>query len=186
MLAALIVIVVLGLGLPIGLWLISRWRMSKPQTAYRGDRYDEIDQWLISEFNLGWRSRSRVRTAVLGRQFAARLEPSGRDNDPAPLEPALLEPARALAVRVLANQIGQLRWSRRTGWVTLGLTVVYVGYGIFALTTGQAIGVFILLNAAASAGLGLSSAVLAPRRIRRDAERLLSGDRPPGAQPRPR
>jgi hypothetical protein len=188
-LTALIVIIVLGFCLPVGLWLVARRRMSGPQKTYQGDRYDEIDQWLVSDFGLGWQARSRVRTAVLGRQAAARLEPAPRDDEPAPLEPALLEPARELAARVLADQIGQLRLARRAGWVALGLAAAYAGYGIFTITTGRGggppEGVFILLNAAASATLGLVSAVLTPRRVRRNAERVLSGDRSAGAESRP-
>lgn len=143
------------------LWLILRWRMSVPEMV-KG--YDEIDKWLVSEFNLGWRDRSRVRRAVLAPQGA----------DPLSLRPALLEAARGLAARVLADQVRKLRLSRRVGWIQLGTAVAYAGYGIFILATGQlALGAFLVLNAGASGASAVFNTMLAPRRIRRHAGQVL-------------
>jgi hypothetical protein len=166
MVGVLIVIAVLGIGLPGFLWLILRWRLSVPQKV-QGVRHDEIDKWLVSEFNLGWRDRSRVRRAVLAWQ----------DAYPASLKPALLEAARGLAARVLADQIRQLRLSRRVGWTQLGMTVAGAGYGILVLATGwggtSALGAFLVFNAGISGASAVFNAVLTPRRIRRNAEQVL-------------
>jgi hypothetical protein len=48
-LAVLIIIAVFGVGLPVGLWLASRRRMSRP---FASPRPDPVDQWLHSEFGL--------------------------------------------------------------------------------------------------------------------------------------
>jgi len=164
MAGALIVIVVLGIGLPVVLWLILRWRLSVPEKV-QGIRRDEIDKWLVSEFNLGWRDRSQVRRAVL----------ASPDADPASLKPALLEAARGLAAQVLADQIRKLRLSRRVGWIQLGTAVAYAGYGIFILATrrGDPVGAFLVLNAGIFGVGAVSNAVLTPRRIRRNAEQVL-------------
>jgi hypothetical protein len=177
MVAALIVIVVLGIALPAALWSISRWRLSRPETLGGFDRQDEIDTWLTSEFNLNGRDRVRVRRAVLPRRSTdlALLEPAPRE--PASLEPALVEPARGLAARVLADQFPRLRRSRRMGLVQLGMTAVYAGGGILVLAAGrggdQALGVILLLDAGFAGITGVSIAVLGPRRTRRNAERVL-------------
>jgi hypothetical protein len=177
MLVVLIVIVILGVGLPLGLWLVSRRRMTVPAAGNGYELHDEIDRWLISDFNLGWRERTRVRKAVLGRQNAGpwRLEPGGPES--APLEAPLLEPARGLAARVLADGFRKLRLSRQVGWAGMGLTVVYAGYGILVLATGwggqSADGAVILFYAGVSGVVAVYNAVLAPRRIRRNAERIL-------------
>jgi hypothetical protein len=189
MLGVLIVLIVLGFGLPVGLWLISRWRMSRPQKLYRGERHDEIDQWLTSEFNLGLADRARVRRSVLGRQAGDPLEPKRPANDPAPLAPALLQPARALAARVLADQVRSVRRSRRWGGVQLVSAVAYGGCGIFLLTgteggREQTLGGLFVVNACFAGCAGAVLAVAAPRRTRRNAEAILHSE-VPGAQSRP-
>jgi hypothetical protein len=153
MLAVLIVIVVLGVGLPLVLLVISRRRMS---ALTRANGNDEIDQWLIGNFELGYRERSRVRKVVLGRPNVESV----------PLEPALLEAARALAVRVLADRVRNLRRSRRLGWAQLGMTVAYGGCGIAVLVVGsagqQGLGVIFVLNAVISGVTAVYGAVLVP------------------------
>ena len=164
MVGAVIVILVLGVSLPLVAFLTVRWRTATPE---RLEGHDDTDSWLISEFKLGAQDRSLVRKAVLTRHGA----------DSTALKPGLREAARGLAARVLSDQVGKLRVGRRVDWVQLGMTVVYVGIGIFTLARGserwQAAGVIMLLNAGVSAVSAAYNGVIAPRLMRRNAERVL-------------
>jgi len=177
MVAALIVLLVLGIGLPVVLWVISRWRLSRPETLGGYERRGEIDQWLTSEYHLSDGDRDRVRREVLGRWDVrqAALEPVPAERRPLP--PALLEPARGLAAGVLAGQFRTLRGRRWVGWLLLGLCVAYAAFGIFALVTDrggdQTMGVFALVYAFFGGVNTLVINVLTPRGRRRNAERVL-------------
>jgi hypothetical protein len=177
MVAALIVLLVLGIGLPVVLWLISRWRLSRPETLGSYERRGEIDQWLTSEYHLNYGDRDRVRREVLGRWDVrqAALEPVPAE--PGPLPPALLEPARGLAAGVLAGQFRTLRVSRWAGWLLPGFSVVYAAFGIFALVTDRGGDPTMGVVALVYGGLGGVSTVflnvLTPRCRRRNAERVL-------------
>jgi hypothetical protein len=181
MLAALIIIGVLGIGLPLVAFYASRWRMSHPG---RNPDHDELDRWLMGEFGLGWSDRAKVRQAVLGRQGTDPPGPSG------PLPPRLLAPARALAERVLAGQVPQLRLSRRLGWFLLAFAPAYAGFGLFLLVSGtgkeQNQGALFVFNACCAAALAIGTAIIGPRRTRRRAETILT-EAPAGPGPgRPR
>jgi hypothetical protein len=171
MLAALVIIGVLGVGLPLVAFLGSRWRLSSPE---RDPDRDELDRWLIGEFGLGWSDRSQVRRAVLGGPESWQLPGS-----PEPLPPRLLGPARALAERVLADQVPRLRRSRRIGWIFLALAPAYAGFGIFLLVNGddggQTQGALFVFNACCATALALGNAVIGPRRACRRATQILSG-----------
>jgi hypothetical protein len=177
MVAALIVLLVLGIGLPVVLWVISRWRLSRPETLGGYERRGEIDQWLISEYHLSHGDRDRVRRAVLGRWDVrqAALEPVPAERDPLPS--ALLEPARGLAAGVLAGQFRTLRVSRWPGLLLLGLAAAYAAFGIFAIAGERGgdptMGVYALIYCGLAGVSTVFITVLTPRGRRRGAERVL-------------
>jgi hypothetical protein len=164
MVGAVIVILVLGVSLPLVAFFTVRWRTATPE---RLEGHDDTDTWLISEFKLGSLDRELVRKAVLTRRGA----------ESTPLKPDLREAARGLAARVLSDQVGKLRTGRRVAWVQLVMTVVYFGIGVFTLARGaekwQAAGVIMLLTASISAVSAAYNGVIAPRFMRRSAERVL-------------
>jgi hypothetical protein len=98
---------------------------------------------------------------------------------PPPLRPELLPPARALAERVLADEIPSVRRSRRAGKASLAIWAAYAGFAIFIEVTGYGgdrplsalFGFYAILGGSGA----FTVAVLSPRRMRRNAERLLAG-----------
>lgn len=157
---ALVLVVAIGVGLPVAAWLITR-RLPPPSTAGRAGRgHDAIDRWLADRYQLAWRDRSRVRTAVF------RGRPVG--------EPYLAPAAHGLAAQVLAGRFRVLRWSRRLGWAELGLGVTWV---IWLSTSRGSEGVVLLVVGVVNTGLWLSvgtwRAWLEPRQIRRHAAQAL-------------
>jgi hypothetical protein len=181
--AVIVTIAVVGVALPSGLWLFARWRMSRPAGP---PHHGKVDQWLISEFGLGHSDRARVRLAVLSLQRPDKA----RVREPPPLPPELLAPARALAARVLAGHVPGQRLSRGLGWSQLLRAACFAGLGVFVLATGwggeRSLGALSLLPAGLYSLSGWTNAVLKPRRLRRNAERVLrrtSTEHP--APPRP-
>jgi hypothetical protein len=181
MLAALIIIGVLGIGLPVALWLIARWRKpvpGKPQV------YGEVNQWLLSEYGLGSRDRSAVQGAVLGRYGAmtALDQASGRPSPqvPASLRPELVEAADGLAARVAADGFRMLRVARRIGWVQLAMGAAALVFGVGVLAAGWGgtplFGANALLDAALFTPAGVYSGLIVPRRRRQAAQRYLATD----------
>ena len=188
MLAVLIVIGVLGIGLPAGLGLIARRRKD---LAEKPDAYGEINKWLLGEYGLGARDRSLVQRAVLGRY--APISPMDErvwrkpiEQGPVPLRADLLAAARGLAVRVAANQFRSQRAARWMFGVTQVVGAGYAGFGIFVLATGwggqRFSGGWAVVNAALLIWSG-AYFQLAGRRRRRTAQRYLAAARSqhPGA-----
>ena len=181
MLAALIIIVVLGVGLPVLGWLGIRWRTS----GGRDPDHDAIDRWLIAEYGLAWSERSQVRKAVLG-QPSHDLEPV----KPEQLRPGLHRPAWGLAQRVLAGELSGPRLPRPVGWILLVLAVAYTVAGVVTLAAGhgerQIQGLLYTVLGAAEIAIVVAAVLLAPRRARRRAARVLAvtGDGDP-ARPHP-
>jgi hypothetical protein len=181
-LAAIIIIAVLGVGLPAVGWLGIRWRTS----GGRDPDHDALDRWLTTEYGLTWSERSQVRKAVLGLQ-SHDLEPV----KPEQLRPGLYRPARALARRVLAGEVPVPRVPRPLGWILLLLAVAYTAFGVVILASGhgksQAQGVINTIWGGADIAVVVATVLLAPRRARRRAERVLAvtGDADP-ARPHPR
>jgi hypothetical protein len=168
-LAALIIIVVLGIGLPVLGWLGIRWRTS----GGRDPDHDAIDRYLLAEYGLTWSERSRVRKAVLGLQ-GHDLEPMKQEQ----LQPGLYPPARALARRVLAREVPVPRVPRPLGWILLLLAVAYTAFGVVILASGhgksQAQGVINTIGGGADIAVVVATVLLTPRRARRRAERVLA------------
>jgi hypothetical protein len=191
MLAVLIIIGVMGIGLPAALWLIARWRKSvpgKPQV------YGEVNKWLLSEYGLGSRDRPLVQQAVLGRYAAVTvLDPPPRQpapQAPSSLRPELLEAARGLATRVTADGFRQLRVGRRLGWVQLATGAFAAVYGVCLLAAGWGGNPFFGVYSLLEAGLffvpaGAYTALFIPRRRRRVAQNYLAAVAPegPGSPP---
>jgi hypothetical protein len=154
----LALVVVVGVGLPVAGWLITR-RAPPPRTADRlGAGSDTIDRWLLDQYQLPPRGRSRVRKAVFQGQQVS--------------EAALAHAAAGLAARVLAGGFtvqqgaGHTRPCRQ-------LTICYAGLGIFLLTDGRALGILTLVGSGLYLFVGVERALRAPRRIRRNAARAL-------------
>jgi hypothetical protein len=192
MLAVLIIIGVLGIGLPVALWLIARWRKSVPE---KPQVYGEVNKWLLSEYGLGSRDRFLVREAVLGRYApVTALDQSARRPSPqAPvsLRPELLEAARGLAARVVADGFRMLRVARLIGWVQLatGAAAIVGGVGVLAAGWGgnRFFGAYVLLDAALFGPAGVYSALIVPRRRRAGAQKYLAtcGSDSPGSPSAP-
>jgi hypothetical protein len=189
MLAVLIIIGVIGIGLPAGLWLIARWRKAVPE---KPQVYGEIDEWLLSEYGLGLGDRSLVREAVLGRYAAVTaLDLAPRTPSlkaPVSLRPELLAPAHGLASKVAADGFRMLRVARRGGWVQLATGAVFIVGGICALAAGWGCnrfsGTFVVavIDAAILVPTGVYNALIVPRRRRRSALSYLTKDGPPVLQ----
>jgi len=186
MLAVLIIIGVMGIGLPAALWLIARWRKSVPEKPQRV--YGEVNKWLLSEYGLGSRDRSAVQEAVLGRYAAVTvLDQSPRKpaaQAPSSLRPELLEAARGLAARLAADRFRGLRVGRRLGWVQLASGAASAVYGVWALAAGWGSNPFFGGYAVLEAGLfvptGTYNALIIPRRRRRAARNYLAAAAPEG------
>jgi hypothetical protein len=181
MLAVLIIIGVIGIGLPVALWLIARWRKPVPE---KPQVYGEVNKWLLSEYGLGSRDRSLVQEAVLGRYAAVTaLDQSSRRPSPqAPvsLRPELLEAGHGLAARVVADGFRMLRVARRLGWVQLatGAAAIVCGVGVLAAGWGgdRFFGAYAVLDAALFVPAGVYSALIVPRRRRHGAQKYLATD----------
>jgi hypothetical protein len=188
MLAVLIIIGVMGIGLPAALWLIARWRKSVPG---KSQVYGEVNKWLLSEYGLGSRDRSLVQQAVLGRYAAVTvLDPPPRQPAPSSLRPELLEAARGLATRVATDGFRMLRVARRIGWVQLATGAVAAVYGVCVLAAGWGGNPFFGVYPLLEAGLffvpaGAYTALFIPRRRRRVARNYLAAVAPegPGSPP---
>jgi hypothetical protein len=169
-LAAVLIILVLGIGLPAVGWWGSRKRMSGPDPDH-----DEIDRWLIGQYRLAWNDRAEVRRAVLG-LAAGDVAP----RKPGPLRPELIPAARALAGRVLDGQLSAPRIPRPVGWVLLCVALAYTGGGVRLLITpgrDHAQGALYVLLGVAETAVVVVAVLLARRRARRRAEGILRGTR---------
>jgi hypothetical protein len=163
---ALALVVAVGVGLPVAAWFIAR-RPPPPSPARGAARgYDAVDRWLADRYQLAWRERSRVRTAVFrGYQME---------------EPRLAPAAHGLAAQVLADGFWVLRWSRMLGWADLGLGIGLGATGVVWLSTrGHPEGLLPVLGVV-NAGLlcaGARRAWREPRQIRRNAAQALRVNR---------
>ena len=156
---ALALVVVIGAVLPVTAWLITR-RAPPPKTAGRpGAGSDAVDRWLVDQYQLPPRDRSRVRKAVFQGQQV---------NDA-----ALAQAAHGLATRMLAGGFKMQRVARVLGWVDLTLATWFAGTAIFLLTNGMALGLLALVGSGLYLFVGVERAFRAPRRARRNAARAL-------------
>ncbi len=191
MLAVLIIIVVMGIGLPVALGLIARWRKSVPAKPHRV--YGEVSKWLLSEYGLGTRDRSAVQQAVLGRYAAVTVLDQSPGwpaaQAPSSLRPELQDAAHGLAARLAADRFRGLRVARRLGWMQLAMAALAAVYGVLALAGGWGsnpfLGGYAVLEAALFAPAGTYNALIIPRRRRRAARNYLAAAAParPGSPP---
>jgi hypothetical protein len=161
---ALALVAVIGAGLPVAAWLITR-RLPPPRAVSRlGAGYDAIDKWLLDQYRLAPNDRWRVRKVVF----------QGAQVSQAALTPA----ARGLATQVLTGGFWVLRLSRLLGWVDLLLAVGLAATGIVMLITshhaeGLVLGVLGIISSGLFLFAGMARAVLAPRQLRRNAGQAL-------------
>jgi hypothetical protein len=163
---ALALVVVIGAGLPVGAWAVTR-RLPPPRLGNRlGVGYDPVDKWLLTQYQLPPHDRWRVREAVLR---------GDRVNDP-----GLARVAHRLAADLLANRFLPLRFLQLFGWVmSLGGTAFAIA-GIIMLATPSgslAQGVVSLIDS----GLFLSVGTFGRRNARQVRRKLskalqLNGD----------
>jgi hypothetical protein len=162
---AVVVIVVLGLGMPaVGWWLTRR----PPPLATPDSRLGEIDRWLVDQFQLSWHDRSQVRAAVL----------TGRPVS----DPALEAAARGLAAQVTADRFRTLRLERRLAWANLMVGPAYAAFAIILLIVNRqekdvVLAVFAVLNGGLLSFSGAYYAFWRTRRFRRNAEQILRSSR---------
>jgi hypothetical protein len=132
--AALAVIVVLGVAVPLAAWLASRRLVLRhlPSAAGFGPPASPADGWLADRHGLAAWQRHQVRQAVLfGRAVA---------------DPALRVPARDLAAAVLRDEVKMGRGVRLAAWILLAEAAVIMAAAAFALVgPGVIAGVFPVL-----------------------------------------
>jgi hypothetical protein len=120
---ALVLVAVIGIGLPIGARAVAR-RLPPPRAVNRlGVGYDPADKWLLTRYQLPPHDRWRVREAVLhGRRV--------RDPD---LEPA----AHGLASDLLVRRPWSVRLLVVESWAMPLLAAASACWGIVLLTTSH-------------------------------------------------
>jgi hypothetical protein len=111
------VIVVIGVGLPLGAWLLTRRIARRPPGELgRGDR---VDDWLRQEYGLAWLERSRIQAAVAaGRRVS---------------DPALEGAAHGLAARTLNGGLKADQQQRFAGLINLGISTLAFAAGVVDL-----------------------------------------------------
>jgi hypothetical protein len=120
---ALVVVVVIGVGLPVGAWAVTR-KLPPPRPGNRlGVGYDSIDKWLLNRYQLPPHDRWRVREAVLGGHKVS--------------DPRLAGAAHGLAADVLASRPWTLRFLAAAGWVMLLGAAGFASEGVVLLATGR-------------------------------------------------
>jgi len=119
--AALAVIVVLGVTVPVAGWLASRRLVPRhlPSAAGFGLPAGPADRWLADRHGLAAWQRHQVRQAVqFGRAVA---------------DPRLRGAARDLAAAVLRDEVTMGRGVRLAGWILLAEAVLIMAGAVFAL-----------------------------------------------------
>jgi Flp pilus assembly protein TadB len=152
---ALGVILVVGVGLPIAAWRLSRHLNSRLQPVGGvAPPTDQVDKWLLEQHHLPALQRRQVRHAVT----------YGR----AVRDPALRQATRDLAVTALRRELKLGRSIRIATYVMLanGLGVIMIGVFAWVATGSPAVVVAVLLGA-----WWLVRAVLAMKAIRRGPAR---------------
>lgn len=165
---ALALVVVIGVGLPVAAWSVTRRLPPPRRTVDRlGAGYDAIDRWLLNRYQLPPHERWRVRNAVF----------TGRQMSDAGLAPA----AHGLAERVLAGGFGALRVTPLLGWVNAVAAIGFAAAGIVLLVTsrnteGLVLGILGVINCGLFMFAGAGWMVTA-NRVRRNAAQALQLNR---------
>ena len=148
---ALAVIFLLGVGLPIAAWRLSRHLESRLQPVGGvGPPTDQVDKWLLEQHHLPAVQRRQVRDAVMYGRIVR--------------DPALKHATRDLAGTVLRGELKLGRSIRIAS--AAGVGVIAVGVFVWVSTASPAVVVAILLGA-----WWLVRAVLAMRTIQRGPRR---------------
>jgi hypothetical protein len=161
---ALALVVVIGVGLPMAAWSITRRLPPSRRAANRlGAGYDSIDRWLRDQYQLPPHERWRVREAVFeGRQVS---------------DAALVQATHGLAAWVLAGGFRTLRLSPALGWVNAVIAIGFTVTGIVLLVTsrhteGLALGILGLVNCGLFMFAGVGWA-LSAKQVRHNATQAL-------------
>src|SRR5258706_9954604 len=132
---ALAVIFLLGVGLPIAAWRLSRHLESRLQPVGGvGPPADQVDKWLLEQHHLPALQRGQVRDAVMyGRMVR---------------DPALKHATRDLAGTALRGELKLGRSIRIASYITLaaGDGVIAGGVFVWGTTASPAVGVAILFG----------------------------------------
>ena len=116
-----LVLVVIGVGLPVTAWAVTR-KLPPPRPGDRlGAGFDRVDRWLLNRYHLPPHDRWRVREAV---------SRGDRVNDP-----GLARAAHELAADLLANRFLPVRFWRLFSWLMLLASAAFAGGGLVMLTT---------------------------------------------------
>lgn len=116
---AWVLVAVIGIGLPVAAWRLTR-NLKPPRQAVGGPgpRFARVDHWLYDRYRFGVMDRSRVLNAVLG----------GQELSDQPHRQA----AHCLAAAMLAGNLGILY--RRAGWIRicsgLGVAGAFLGAAV--------------------------------------------------------
>ncbi len=167
MLAALIVIVVLGIGLPVLGWLGIRWRTS----GGRDPDHDAIDRWLIAEYGLNGATAPKCAK----RCWACKTTIWGRcsRSSSGPVSTRLPGAGRAGP-----GGGGRCPDTSPLAWILLVMAVGYTALGVVNLARGsgqsQTQGVLYTMFGGADIAVVVATVLLAPRRTLRRAERVLA------------
>lgn len=163
------VIVIIGVGLPLGAWLLTRRTARRPPGELSTG--DPNTDWLRKEYGLAWLERSRVQTAV----------GEGKRVSDSALEGA----AHELAARTLSGSLPRFRQLRFIGRMNLGIGVVLTGVGVVDLVRdpSRAGTYFLIPEGILLAVNGWFIFVWQPKRQRRAAARALDLNRAAARQP---
>ena len=148
---AWVVLVVVAIGIPSGVWLRSR-TLKPPREPYGSPvpKLDRVDRWLYDQYQLGNLDRSRVRQSVIeGRELS---------------EPALRHAAHGLAAAMLAGQVGVLARSKER--MVLGTAMALM---IVIVAVAAAMGRYAMLVPGVA---GLALLPLSARMWNRDRQRV--------------
>jgi len=136
---ALGAVVILGVGLPVGAWWVSRTvlarRMLQPAGG-RGPAVDAADQWLIERHRLPALQRWKVRNVVMaGGEFR---------------DPALRAAAHDLAGGVLRGELKVSRSGRIAAWILLSEGVFFGVLGLLVSVEQSILAGIVLIPSASS------------------------------------
>jgi len=159
---ALAAILLLGVGVPISAWWLTRLRPA-PSPDRLGIGYDQIDKWLLNQHRLSPLDRERVRRAVFR---------GGQLDDP-----TLARAAHDLATKLASGKLGRVWLARVVGGAHMMMGAAFIGWGVTTVITSHHVDKYIVLipEGAWFVTFGALLAIWAPRRIQQQAATRLCG-----------
>jgi hypothetical protein len=156
---AICVIAVIGVGLPVTTWLMTRGLARRPPTPLK-PYHGRVDSWIHRQYGLDWAECSLVHAAVAqGRRVS---------------NPALEDAAHRLAAAVLRGKVPGVRALRLAAGVNvvLGLGMAVLGISLF-WTANRLLAFICVLEGAWFITIGRLNFVRGPGRQRQNAARAL-------------